>query len=312
MSTPRPNLFLIGSMKSGTTYLSELLGTHPAVFMSLPKEPTYFVDQQALRRGWPWMWEQGYWRSEERYLGLFAAAGGAAIIGEASTSYTKLPMFTGVVERILDFNAQARFVYVMRDPVERTISHYWHSVNRSSERRPMLGAIQSDPEYTDVGYYAWQLHEYLQRIDRKQIYVLTFEELLADPAGQMSRLFAWLGVDPSFRPSGVGATHVTPAVVDRVRGLGVLNGMRRSSWYRKLEPYVPSAVRKIGSQLAAESVRPEEIDTFEVEAYLRSVLLPQTAELERLLNRTFPEWTTLYAQPAGDGETGAVDRDPPG
>ena len=53
MKSPRPNLFLIGSMKSGTSYLSELLGAHPAVFMSSEKEPTYFVDPRSCARDGP-------------------------------------------------------------------------------------------------------------------------------------------------------------------------------------------------------------------------------------------------------------------
>jgi hypothetical protein len=118
MSPPRPNLFLIGSMKSGTTYLSQLLAAHPAIFMSSPKEPCHFVDPKILRRAWPWMWRQGYWRSEARYLSLFSAANGAPVITEASTAYSKLPMFSGVCARILAFNPQARFMYIMRDPVE--------------------------------------------------------------------------------------------------------------------------------------------------------------------------------------------------
>lgn len=91
MKSPRPNLFLIGSMKSGTSYLSELLGAHPAIFMSSEKEPTYFVDPKVLRRGWPRMWAQGYWRSEDRYLNLFAAAGHAAVIGEEALATPNCP-----------------------------------------------------------------------------------------------------------------------------------------------------------------------------------------------------------------------------
>ena len=71
----RPNLFLVGSMKAGTSYLSGLLGAHPSVFMGFPKE-CHFVDGRVLRRVWPSARRQGYWRSAERYLGLFAAAGG--------------------------------------------------------------------------------------------------------------------------------------------------------------------------------------------------------------------------------------------
>jgi Sulfotransferase family len=294
-------LFLIGSMKSGTSYLSELLGAHPAIFMSAEKEPTYFVDPKLLRQGWPRMWAQGYWKSENRYLNLFAAAGHAAVIGEASTCYSKLPMYAHVPERILDFNPQARFIYIMRDPVERTISHYWHFVDASKERRPMLSAIQSNPEYTDVSYYARQLSEYLQHVGRERIFALTFEELRANPAEQMSRMYAWLGVDSSFRPPDIPARHVTPAVVEQARGgIGFLNRLRRTSFYSKVALYIPRGARKLGSQLAVQRVRRAEVSTLEVRAYLRPLQLRQTEELASLLSRTFPDWKTLYAEPGQD------------
>jgi Sulfotransferase family len=301
MKSPRPNLFLIGSMKSGTSYLSELLGAHPAIFMSSEKEPTYFVDPKVLRQGWPWMWAQGYWRSEDRYLHLFAAAGHAAVIGEGSTCYSKLPMYTHVPERILEFNPQARFIYIMRDPVERTISHYWHTVGSSKERRPMLSAIQSNPEYTDVSYYARQLSEYLQHVERERIFVLTFEELLANPAEQMSRMYAWLGVDSSFRLPDIPARHVTPEVVEQGRGgLGFLNRLRRTSSYGKVALHIPRAARKLASRLAVRRVRRTEINTLDVRAYLRPLQLRQTEELASVLRRGFPEWKTLYAKPGQD------------
>ena len=97
----RPNLFVIGSMKSGTTYLRGLLAAHPAIFMSSPKEPCRFVDPNVLRKEWPWPWEQGYCCSEERYLDLFSASGDTAILGEASTVYSQAPLYTGVPQRIL-------------------------------------------------------------------------------------------------------------------------------------------------------------------------------------------------------------------
>ena len=301
MNSPRPNLFLIGAMKSGTSYLSELLGAHPAIFMSSEKEPTYFVDPNALRQGWPRMWAQGYWKSEDRYLSLFAAAGHAAVIGEGSTCYSKLPIYTHVPERILEFNPQARFVYIMRDPVERTISHYWHTVESAKERRPMLSAIQSNPEYTDVSYYARQLSEYLQHVGRERIFVLTFEELIANAAEQMRRMYAWLGVDSSYRPPDIPARHVTPAVVEQGRGgLGFLNRLRRSPSYAKIGRHIPRAARKLASRLAVRKVRRAEISTLQVMAYLRPLQLRQTEELAGLLSRRFPEWKTLYAEPGQD------------
>jgi hypothetical protein len=70
----RPNLFIVGAMRSGTTSLHAYLGLHPEIFMSVPKEPSYFVKEMNLAKGQEW------------YLGLFAAAGKAKVIGESSAS----------------------------------------------------------------------------------------------------------------------------------------------------------------------------------------------------------------------------------
>jgi hypothetical protein len=295
MSSPRPNLFLIGSMKSGTTYLSELLAQHPAIFMSTPKEPCHFVDGRALRREWPNMWRRGFWRSADRYLSLFADAGEAPVIGEASTLYSHAPIVTGVPERILAFNPHARFIYLLRDPVDRSISHYWHSVTWWGERRAMLTAMRCDPRYTHVSHYSRQLQEYLRHVGMNRIHVLTYEALLADPIGQLSDIYAWLGVNPTFRAPGVGiASNSRALTVYQVRGWGLLEKFRRSSLYQSVARHVPAVARRVGYKLAVRGVRPAEVPIDAVQAYLRSQQLRQTEELGELLQRTFPEWRTLY------------------
>lgn len=296
---PRPNLFLVGAMKSGTTWLSQLLAAHPAVFISSPKEPTHFVDPQVLRRVWPYMWRQGYCSSEQRYLDLFATAGNATILAEASTAYSQVPIYGGVPQRILAFNPQARFLYIMRDPVERTVSHYWHRVRAAREHRPMLAAIRSEPQYTDVSHYARQLGEYLQHVRRERIYVLTLEELLADPPGQLQQLHRWLGIDPHVQVPQLPASNTRPETLEQVRGFGILDRFRHISRYRRAAPYVPRVLRELGVRLAVRSVRPAEVDDRAARDYLRSLQRPQTEELGRLLGRAFPDWTTLYAAPTG-------------
>jgi hypothetical protein len=297
MSAPRPNVFLIGSMKSGTTYLSALLAAHPAIFMSTPKEPCHFVDGKVLRRVWPYMWKRGYWRSEADYLRLFANAGDASVIAEGSVLYSHAPVVSGVAQRILSFSPEARFVYIMRDPVDRAISHYWHRVRWWGERRSMVHAICSDPQYTDVSHYARQLREYLRLVERDRICALTYEALLADPVNQLSRVYTWLKVDPAFRPAELGTrTNEKPEVVYQVRGFGWLEKLRRSPAYAWVAPVLPSAARKVGYALALRGMRTADAPDIEVQQYLRNRQQSQVEELSTLLNRGFPEWRMLHGE----------------
>lgn len=297
-----PNLFLIGSMKSGTGYLSRRLAAHPAVFMCPVKEPCYFVDPRVLKRVWYSRWRDGYWRDLERYLSLFAGAGDAVYLTDASTPYSQAPLFTGVPERILALSPQARFIYIMRDPIERTISHYWHAARWWGERRDMLTAIRCEPRYQDVSHYARQLKAYLRHVSADRIYTLTLESLSAQPQAQIRALCSWLAIDENFNPGDV-REHIneTPEDVELPRGFGLLHRFRRSPLYGRIYPRLPETLRRFGSQLADRSLKPSGVPVGEVVRYLTEQQQAQTDELRQLLGRDFPEWRTLYA--ASEAET---------
>jgi len=292
----RPNLFVIGAMKSGTTFLSRLLDAHPSIYIARPEEPSYFVAQEQLRTLWPGMWDRGYWRSKDAYLRLFEPGGDAAFLGEASTNYTKIPLATGVPERIARFAHDPRFIYVMRDPVERSISHYWHMVRFSGEHRPMLAAMQADPRFCAVSHYAMQLGPYFALFGRERVFTLTYEAMARQPEATIRRLYAWLGVDPSVAlPPGFDAPeNATPEIVLRPGLGGVLHRLRWLSPLRRVIPHVPQALRTATKRLASETVRRRAVDTAEAIAFLRPLQQRQTEELAALLGRDFPEWTTLH------------------
>lgn len=300
MNSPRPNLFVIGAMKSATTYFADLLRQLPQVFVCSPKEPCYFVDGPVLRKVWPLMWQRGYWASEQRYLQLFAGAGERPILVDASTTYSKAPLIAGVPERILAFNPQARFVYLMRDPVARTMSHYWHRVRWWGERRAMLAALQEDPHYLDTSHYAMQILAYRRCFGAERIYTMTTESLLADPAGELLRVCRWLGIDaPPPLVVSQEPVNVTPEVVEMARGFGLLQRIRSSPWLGPLGARLPQALRDAARQLAVRSIRTDEVPTGHVVAFLRSCQQPQVAELAAMLGRDFPEWTLLHGGSAG-------------
>lgn len=295
----RPNLFLIGAMKSGTTTLHELLARHPQLSMCEPKEPCHFVAPEVLASHWPEMWRKGYWQDEAAYLALFPAKPGARYRGESSTDYSKRPLIDGVASRIADYNPQARFVYIMRDPVERTISHYWHMVELRGEMREPLAAIQEDPHFTEVSHYADQLAPYLERFGRDRLHVLTFESLKRDPQAAVRGVFEWLGVDPDFVPDELAAAHnVTPDSVRQKRaGMQLLERLRHSGAWSAVGPFVPPALRKMGVAMVEKTVTRREVGMDQVIAHLRPIQQAQTRVLQAQLGRSFDEWKTLWATP---------------
>jgi hypothetical protein len=295
----KPNLFIIGSMKSGTTYLHSLLASHPSIFMSNPKEPSAFVEPNQLRALWPWAWEQGYWRDRERYLQLFQSAGAAKIVGTRSVYYTHLPLATGVPKRIHQFNPNSRFIYVMRDPIERVISHYWHQVRNHGEHRSLSSAIKNDPRYRDVSYYAMQLAPYFEIFARDQIKTLTFEELINKTEPTMRAIFRWLNVDHSTAFETVPPENVTPEMIEQRRGGGLLCALHKKNRFLQWAiDSAPESVRRFAHRLVSRKAMLSrvDVDASDIAEFLRPLQRKQTAELTKLLGREFPEWTTLYAR----------------
>jgi hypothetical protein len=305
----KPNLFIIGATKCGTTSLHAWLDAHPEIRMSRIKEPGYFLAPKLhhpeIRHAVP-----GGDRLDG-YLSLFAPSEGQIrYLGESSTGYTHFPLRSGVPERLRAFNSQARLIYVLRDPVQRTISHYWWNVRYEGERRDMLAAITEDRRYRDVSNYAMQLKEWLRSFDRSSIYVMTIEDLSCSPAVEMAALLRWLGVDDQWAGHCVGdAENRTPGSFERPR-VQWLHQWRHSSLWERMGPRMPRWLRTLGRRIAEERVlaetRPDEVAA--VEDYLRPMQREQVAELSSLLNRSFPAWRQLagvsQSQPSSVG--GAV------
>jgi len=294
-----PNLFVVGIMKAGTTSLARHLGAHPEIFMTTdPKEPTYFLTREQLLDVLPGVEKRGFWRGEGRYLKLFKAAEHFPIRGEASANYARLNRVTDVAERIARFNPAARIIVIMRDPVERTISHYWYMVRFFGERRSMLSAIGQDPDYTDTSHYVMQLRPYLERFGTGNVFTLTTEALRDEGERTMMAVFRWLGVDDSFVPPELSErANEAPEIILQVRGRGLLHEFRHSGLWNQLSPLVPSSVRRLARRFSERPVTRQHTDLGPVRDYLRGVQGPQVVELEDMLGRRFPEWTTLHGEP---------------
>ena len=184
-----PTFIVIGAMKAGTTSLFHYLIDHPQVFMSPLKEVDFFVEEQNWHRGIDW-----YERQFEN------ADADALAIGEASTIYTKYPVYRGVPERISEHLPDVRLIYVVRDPIDRLRSHFQHRTLVGNERLPLAEALATDPSYVDMSRYGMQLERYLEHFPREQICVITSEALKTDRADTVKQVFRFIGVDETFAP----------------------------------------------------------------------------------------------------------------
>jgi Sulfotransferase domain len=186
-----PNLVVIGGLKCGTTSLHHYLNLHPEVAMSRPKELNFFVEQLNWTLGPDW------------YAAHFDA--GAGVRGESSPHYTNLPRFAGVAERMRETIGESRLIYVVRNPIDRMLSHYLHNVGGGYEGRGLDEAL-SDPEssYVARSRYAFQLEPFLEAFGRDSIEIVAREELKDDRPRTMRRVFSFLGVNPAFTSEQFG------------------------------------------------------------------------------------------------------------
>ena len=196
---PCANMFLIGAQKAGTTYLASLLGKHPDICVSHPKETHFFTthfDEDGAR---------------ERYARSFAQPE-AKIRLDASTTYSflrpvsqrGLPDVPGhdapVPERIRDACPEARFLYLLRDPVERAASAMRHSARTDpaiAGEISLVDAMMANPMIALIGRYGDQVERYLEVFDRDRFLFIDFADLREDIDGMKARIGAFLGLDLS-------------------------------------------------------------------------------------------------------------------
>ena len=181
----RPNFFVIGGSKCGTTALCELLANHPDVFISTPKEPLYFSRSEELKLTPEW------------YASLFVDAGRYASVGDASTNYACVGLFPGVEERVAAYSPNARIIYIVRDPLERMESQWVQRRSAGTTSCGFMAAVRDVPEMIESNLYWKNINAYRRLFDDERILVLFFEDFRADPPSVVARCFDFLGVGPA-------------------------------------------------------------------------------------------------------------------
>ena len=200
----RPNFFILGAPKCGTTALSEYLRRHPRAFVSQPKEPHYFCGD------FDYYYAPGE-RSEEHYLRLFDAATDAHdAVGEASVWY----LYSADAARdIAAFDPGARVVVMLRNPVELVPSLHsqllymldedepdparaWElqEARRRGERVPSHARVPEFLQYGEAARLGAQLARVYEALPPEQVLVLVFDDLREDTGAVYRRTLDFLGL----------------------------------------------------------------------------------------------------------------------
>ena len=141
-SIARPNFFVLGAAKCGTTTLHEVLIAHPHIFMTKQKEPHFFDADTYYNCGL------------DRYLrDHFRGAAGFKARGEATPAYLRSRKARDRIRGNL--GKDLRFVVILRDPVTRAWSHYLHQRRACVETESFERALELEPKRSSAGRPAW-------------------------------------------------------------------------------------------------------------------------------------------------------------
>lgn len=182
-----PNLVVIGAPKCGTTSLHYYLNLHPQIRMSRQKELNFFIEELNWKKGTDW------YRKQFR--------GEADVYGESSPLYSNCLQYKNVPGKMCGLIPEARLVYLLRDPIQRILSHYIHAYARGLEERSLQDALRpfddSNP-YMAFSRYSLQLEAFMVYYPLSRILVLTAEELKKNRGQALKTVFGFLGVDDNF------------------------------------------------------------------------------------------------------------------
>jgi sulfotransferase family protein len=229
----KPTFLVIGAARCGTTSMCELLGSHPQVFLSDPKEVNFFCNDELYAKGREW------------YESFFAQAGNRRARGEGSARYGMPTDFPDLVERIAGYLPDCRLIYMVRHPLRR-IESDWKL--RVILRSPWLEESFSEtvlkhPGILRMSAYWTQISRYRERFADEQIRVVFFEDFLRGPDAELARCFRHLGVDATVTIENSARARNSAEGLAWRRDPRMLRRFQRTSLFKRARALIPQSLR---------------------------------------------------------------------
>jgi len=314
----RPDFFIVGAPKCGTTALYTYLGRHPDVYVPERKELRFFGSDLDVRDRVP--------LTMDEYLAYFAGAGDARRVG---TAYVWYLYSKSAADEIRRFAPSASILVMLRNPVDMLYAlHGEHLTNGNEDITDFTAALDAEPLraqglelpphghlpqgllYSTVPRYAEQLQRYIDRFDRERVHVSIFEEFVADPVAGYREILAFLDLQED-RPLEAADFEV----VNPYRRL-------RSEWARHLLARPPDLPRRFIHRTVPGPIR-RNVHAWAKRVNVRrasrppmpaitrrrleALFEPEIRRLEALLGREIASWRVpATADPAERPNSGAA------
>ncbi len=278
----KPNLFLVGCGKSGTTSLYVWLKQHPQIFMSEIKGPDFF--SEVPNRDNP-----VYWKNESKYLSLFKdAKSNQKVIGEASHYFHQ----KGVPEKMRKFNPNSKIIILLRNPFEVIRSYYdggaipkgidirEGSSSENREVRELLSSLK----------YSENVKRWVSAFGKQNVHIIITEELKKDPLKEWKELTKFLGVGPSFVPDFT-IENQSRETKNRWVGFIIVHLAPRFKLFTKkiLGKNTANRVRHFLINLMTKKIIKESIDKNIKQSFEKQVK-EEKIKTERILGRKLDVW----------------------
>jgi hypothetical protein len=294
----KPNTFIVGAPKSGTTALYRYLSGHPNICMSPMKEPHFFATD--LKRGVS---------SEADYFSLWSGATDSQIVrGEASVWYLYSQEAIGNIRR---FDSDSKIIAMLRNPVDLIYSKHAQLLYNCEEDEPdferawkmqeqrkrgdALPRYVVNPQflfYEEIGRMGEQVERLLSIFPEDQVHIIIFEDFRQNTAAIYRNTLAFLGLQDDGRAN---FPRINENCVHRSRAVGRLLKKPPAFINRR----VKLAERLFGveqlwgidtiTRLNTKSVKRPKLSR-EFREQLQEVFRPDIARLTQLLGRDLSAW----------------------
>lgn len=296
----KPNFFLIGAQRAGTTTIHNALKAHPEIFMSAIKEPQYYVAQMLLQKAqlepevqkeYETYLGKGKYRTTETYESLFNQSDGYKIVGESS-HYIYRPEVARIIYKDCP---NAKILISIRNPVDRFFSEYQLAKRTGNYSMSFADYYRENKEFAmgknklEKGFYASKIRHFIDVFGSDNVKLIIFDDFKVAPMQTLTEILDWLGVNPAYE-----LPIVNVQMGGTIKNAWVSYFLKHQGINKVIKAVISSGLlrNRLRQLIYKKTVVPEKMDS-ELRKELATFYSSEITALEVLLGKSLNSWKSI-------------------